>query len=161
MTDKATDNKRHVLLPAKTCEFCDRTLHETGGQRLIAQQARGLSFSVDYPASERNTAFYRCLKLGALSGGYAVIRGESGYWTESAVLNVKGVFTAGLHSWFCQCCGKRLCRQCSLSMPDPVGSDVLSDNEETTYCSILPFPCGNPACKLNGLENYKERISDN
>ncbi|WP_394754786.1 hypothetical protein [Crenothrix sp.] len=145
--------------PAKTCVFCDKSLEEVGGRRLVAQRIKGVKLSAECMGGGNPDFPYKSVKLFDDLKAYVVVWGEKSLWTESAVNKAKNEFLTGHRPWFCQICGVRACMQCGSPINHPSGSDVLCSDGNTTHASILPCDCGciNPTCKK--YQSFKSESS--
>lgn len=135
--------------PAKTCIFCDKSLEEVGGKRLVAQKSKGVHLSNEYRGGGNPDYPFQSTKLFDDLGVYVVVWGERSLWIESTIEKAKNEFLTGYQPWFCQSCGNRVCLKCGSPLNHPSGSDVLHDDGNITHVSMLPcdFGCINPSCE--------------
>lgn len=134
--------------PSKTCVFCDKSIDEVGGKRLVAQKSKGISLSNEYKGGGNPDYPHQSVKLSDNLDVYVVVWGEKGLWTQSAIEKAKNEFLAGHHPWFCQICGNRTCEQCGSPVNNPYGSDHLADNGSSSHASIYSDGgCTNPICE--------------
>lgn len=140
--------------PAKACVFCNKTIHEIGGQRMIAQRARGLTLTEDKNAKIGSEDSHRqSLEIFTDPSIYIRFWGMKGEWTESAILTAKQQYLNGQRPWFCQVCGYRKCSVCGSPSGKPMGSDILKSDGETSHIGAFPV---DPGCIKSDCENFKD-----
>ena len=142
------DNSQ-IYLPSDTCIICNKHLEEVGGERIVAQQPRGISILDEYQEEGNSKYPRRSFILSENPNKYLVVWGEKELWTDSVIASAKAEYEKGKQSWFCQMCGKRTCGECGSPINVPMGSDILSDDGHSIHVSILPIEpgCINPKCK--------------
>ena len=139
---------------SESCVFCNKTLDEVGGRRIVAQQLRGVSLSEKKMGGGNKDYPHRSLQLfDDCDDVYVVFWGEKELWTESAVEKVKKEYQTGYRPWFCQICGKRTCSECGAPINYPMGSDLLSAGGCSSHAPIHPF---DPGCINPNCEKYKQ-----
>ncbi len=138
-----------IYLPSDTCIICNKHLEEVGGERIIAQQPRGIIIRNEYEGEENAKYPRRSFILSENPNKYLVVWGEKELWTDGVIKRAKAEYEKGKQSWFCQVCGKRTCGECGSPINVPMGSDILSDDGRSIHVAILPVDpgCINPKCK--------------
>ena len=134
--------------PAKRCVFCNNTIQDIGGKRLVAQSLRGIVLSTTTHGGGTKDYPYQSIKLYDNSEIYMVVWGEADKWTESVIARAKHEYRSGKQPWFCQICGERKCSECGSPLNYPMGSDILFGNGSLSHAAILPIDpgCNNPDC---------------
>jgi len=142
------DNSQ-IYLPSDACIICNRQLEEVGGERIVAQQPRGITISDEYQEEGNSKYPRRSFKLSENLHKYLVVWGEKELLKTDVIEKAKAEYKRGKRSWFCQVCGKRTCKECDSPITTPMGSDILSDDGEISHIAILPFDpgCTNPKCQ--------------
>ena len=138
-----------TYLPSDTCIICNKHLEEVGGERIVSQQPRGITISDEYQEEENTKYPRRSFILSENPNKYLVVWGEKELWTADVIERAKAEYKRGKRSWFCQLCGKRTCGECGSPINVPMGSDILSDDGQSSHVAILPIDpgCINPKCK--------------
>ena len=139
----------HKRPPAKTCIFCDKSLEEVGGKRLVAQKLRGVSLSNQYKGGGNPDFPYQSVKLFDDLEVYITVWGEKSLLTQSAIDKAKNEFLTGYQPWFCQICGNTTCVKCGSPLNNPAGSDILHSDGSSSHAPIFAGGCGciNPRCE--------------
>jgi hypothetical protein len=150
-----SENKKRKaeLIPSKRCIFCNKTIEEIGGRRLIATGFKAVFLSEKYHGGGKPDYPFKSVKLDESSGLYVSVQGEKGLWTDELIEKARQEFLHGRHPWFCQVCGNRKCKKCGAPLNFPAGTDVLYDNGCSGHVMLVGINAGcvNPDC-----ENYKE-----
>jgi hypothetical protein len=141
------------LLPADRCVICQKTLKEVGGQRIIAQQVRGVCLSKKFRGGGDKNFPYKSFKISPYPI-FLTVWGELSMWNEGAVKRAMDAFSKGKRPWFCQVCGNRICPECGFPLKMPVGSDVLYDDGSSSHVPMLPC---NPGCINPNCSTKKEK----
>jgi hypothetical protein len=144
-------NPDTILPPSETCVFCGMRLEDVGGNRLIAQQLRGIILSDHSPAGGGRDYPRRSFMLVDEPEIYMVIWGERAEWTDEAISKAKSDYLEGKRPWFCQICGHRQCTSCGSPIQFPMGSDTLKDDGRSGHTPILPF---DPGCINHECEKH-------
>jgi hypothetical protein len=136
------------LPPSETCIFCDKTLDQIGGKRIIAQKFRGVGLMSQYQGGGNKDYPHQSVNLYADRDVYMTVWGKKDLWTASIIEKAKSQYLTGHHPWFCQICGKRTCSKCGAPNNMAFGSDIIYENGESTHVPILPVDAGciNPDC---------------
>ena len=140
--------QKQKRMPTKRCVFCERTIEEIGGLRLVAQKTRGMKLSDRYIGGGNKEFPYKSVKLSSKPETYMVFWGESEKWSAKAVKSAKEAYENDLHPWFCQICGERKCNICGAPINYPMASDAINDDGCISHLAIFPFDpgCTNPKC---------------
>jgi len=138
--------------PAEACIFCNKTIKEIGGQRVVAQQLRGVTLAKTKQGGGNKACPHQSVELFAEPPVYMIFWGEKEKWTESAIISAKSAYLNGKQPWFCQICGERKCNKCGSPINVPVGSDILYGNGCVSHVANQPL---NPGCINKDCENYK------
>ena len=140
-------------LPADACVFCNKTLSEIGGKRLIAQQIRGVTLTHKTHQSGDKDVVHLYTELFSDPLTYMACWGEQGLWTAAALASAKAAYLDGKRPWFCQICGGRKCKECGSPVNYPMATDVLYDDGNSAHVGIFPF---NPGCSNRACSEYRE-----
>lgn len=143
--------------PAEACIFCNKTLKEVGGKRLIAQKLRGITLTNKKHGGGNKDFPHQCFELFSEPLIYMDCWGEKKQWSDSAISSAKKAYLRGRRPWFCQICGERKCSECGSPINYPMGSDILYGNGCSSQAPIHPINsgCTNPNCN-----NYKDWSND-
>lgn len=135
-------------LPAKTCIFCNKTIEEVGGMRIVAQKIRGVKLSNRYIGGGDKNFPHKSIKLSYSPDIYMVFWGKPEKWNQKAVKSAKDAYQKGFQPWYCQICGERKCKVCGSPINYPMGSDIVDDKGCISHIAIFPFDSGciNPKC---------------
>lgn len=135
--------------PAETCVFCNKTLKEVGGKRLVAQRLRGVTLTNEKLGGGNKDFPRKCFELFSEPLVFMDCWGETKKWTDAAVLSAKNAYLNGKRPWFCQVCGERKCSECGSPINYPMGSDILYGDGRSSHAPIHPFDpgCNNLSCK--------------
>lgn len=134
--------------PAKTCVFCNKSLNDIGGKRIIAQQLRGVALSKKKTGGGNINFPHQSVQLFSDPNVFMDMWGEKEKWNESSIKSAKNSYLNGKRPWFCQICAVRQCSNCGSPINYPMGSDILSGNGCSSHVGIFPFDpgCNNPDC---------------
>lgn len=145
--------------PAKTCIFCDKSLEEVGGKRLVAQKSKGVHLSNEYRGGGNPDYPFQSTKLFDDLGVYVVVWGERSLWIESTIEKAKNEFLTGYQPWFCQSCGNRVCLKCGSPLNNPAGSDILHGDGSSSHAPMFAGGCDciNPSCEKH--KSFKSESS--
>ena len=138
---------RKSKLPGPTCIFCQKTIDEVGGRRLV-QTTKGIGYGVydrQIGGGSKDRPF-RSIKFPDVDSKYLVVWGQS--WTTESMQRALKTLQDGKIPWFCQKCGYRQCSVCGEPINYPVASDVIYDDGRIYHCMIIPadLGCINPNC---------------
>ena len=144
--------KKTVHLPDPHCVICRKSLDEIGGKRIVAQQPRGWILSDTYKEGGNKDCPKRSVELKDSNlPSYLVIWGD--IWDEKSIQRAKTALYNNKSPWFCQICGVRACHICNEPINYPMGSDLLTNEGDSTHAGIFPF---SPGCVNKICSNYKE-----
>ncbi len=139
------------LFPAPECVICGKTLEQTGGRRITAQNMRGMTISHKVWTLRDRENLQHCERLIDDQEIYLIVWGEAKVWTPEVIERIKNTYLSGVRPWMCQGsgCGNRECSVCGKANNFPVASDLLYDNGETRHLMVIPADCGcvNQGCK--------------
>jgi len=78
---------------------------------------------------------------------YLLIRGFK--LDYSFIKRGRTAYHNGLHPWFCQVCGYRICHTCKFPINFPMGATILTNDGQCLHCAIFPFEpgCCNSLCE--------------
>lgn len=146
-----------VFLPDSICVICQKTIEETAGRRIVAQQMRGILISNKPIGGGNRDHHYKSHKLSSYPL-YLVVWGPGTMWSEESIQRATEAFHKGRRSWFCQLCGNRICPECGYPQNFPLGSQLLYDDGRSYYLAMLPISpgCINASC-INHRRGDHER----
>ena len=149
------NTKTNKLLPAPNCIFCNKSIEQIGGKRIVAQQLRGIKLSKKFQGGGNKDYPFQSFKLSDSSDNYVVIWGAKSLWTENRIKQAIELSKQNLHPWFCQKCGHRTCSKCGEPINMPLGSDVIYEDGDIRHVMLIGI---NPGCinpKCSNFKNFK------
>jgi hypothetical protein len=137
------------LKPGTHCALCGKSYKETGGHRILGQQARGVGFS-DRPIGGGNSKNRNiCIPLEGNDGLFIVFSGPDGFWTDESMQRAIRMYHKNEHPYLCSSCAMRTCSKCGAPLRRPVGSTYHTDDGAMPHAPILggKVGCQNPDCE--------------
>lgn len=135
-------------LPSNRCIFCNKTLDEIGGVRIVFSTFIGVGLSNSLVSNEKGDIPYRSVKIYDDKEVYAFFRGSKDRWTPELIEKARNEFSRGFHPWFCQVCSGFKCRVCGSPLNYAMGVDTIDSQGDISHMAIFPFTpwCTNPKC---------------
>ena len=137
-----------LRLPGPACIFCQKTIDDIGGRRLVAT-TKGHGYGVydrQIGGGSKDRPF-KSMKFPDAESKYLVVWGDR--WTSESMRQALKTLLSGKQPWFCQKCGNRQCSVCGEPINYPVASDVIYDDGHIHHCPIIAadLGCINPNCR--------------
>ncbi|MBI4614789.1 MAG: hypothetical protein HY720_14355 [Planctomycetes bacterium] len=135
-------------LPTDRCARCERTLSETGGQRLLVPDRFWTETEIEEAGGSME--IIRRMFKGEIPAG--VVQQAPGGWSEEDLTRVRRAVAEaddrGLVAWVCQRCMHRVCRECGEPLVVPPCADVVDDAGKMSHGPYFgeAAGCTNPAC---------------
>ena len=81
--------------PAKTCVFCDKSIKEVGGKRLVAQNFRGVMLSKTKVGGGNKDCPHKCIALFSEPLVYMDFWGTPQEWPHTAIASASNSYLHG------------------------------------------------------------------
>lgn len=126
-------------LPAQTCVFCQRSLDDVGGHRMIWSSTAGVIVRMHTDAIGNIPSRALVTPLPEPYSGSLLVLWPPDEPTMDLALEQ---WTNRQRPWICQLCAHRRCDRCGSPEKSPFGSDIIDDNGRSLHVPRLPGPAG-------------------
>ena len=145
--------------PSPKCIFCQKSLEEIGGSRIVVQKSKRISFSSKHRSGGDSNFTIQSHKLQEYPEPiYMIVWGEKGLWRDVLIERAKEEYLNGYQPWFCQICGKMICSECGDATKLPLGSDVLCVDGSILHVAKFPV---DPGCTNKDCINHQASFKSN